>query len=405
MPNVSVLIYIVLFTLTDAVFLLASLSSGQIPGSTKIMSLHVQLSPEAQERLRIQQRNSTITSIIISLLSVMLIGILLLWILLPTVENFTPEIVSYQSNTEEKQETRKRQMTRAVERKPSAPSSSMARVIAANTQSNVAVPVPKVDIPDPSTDFGDGEDFGDGWGDADMDAGAGATTFFGQEVKGDRLLYVIDYSLSMKGQREALMRAELVKSVMRLSAGKQYQMIFFAGPAWVACEKAGGTKSVFTATSADGEAYKWEAANGIHSWKPVGERQKATWLDATDSNIYQSEAIIKKSKLIIGTHWDPPMAMAFEMDPLPNSIVFMTDGSAPGDPVEVAKGIASRAKKEGIVINTIALMEPRAAKAMQTLAEKTGGVFSLINEAGEKVDPGSIKTKKEDPKKKRKKKK
>jgi len=369
------------------------------------MSLHVQLSPEAQERLRIQQRNSTITSIIISLLSVMLIGILLLWILLPTVENFTPEIVSYQSNTEEKQETRKRQMTRAVERKPSAPSSSMARVIAANTQSNVAVPVPEVDIPDPSTDFGDGEDFGDGWGDADMDAGAGATTFFGQEVKGDRLLYVIDYSLSMKGQREALMRAELVKSVMRLSAGKQYQMIFFAGPAWVACEKAGGTNSVFTATSADGEAYKWEAANGIHSWKPVGERQKATWLDATDSNIYQSEAIIKKSKLIIGTHWDPPMAMAFEMDPLPNSIVFMTDGSAPGDPVEVAKGIASRAKKEGIVINTIALMEPRAAKAMQTLAEKTGGVFSLINEAGEKVDPGSIKTKKEDPKKKRKKKK
>jgi len=62
------------------------------------MSLHAQLSPEAQARLHAQQRNSTITSIIISILTVLLIGILLLWILLPTVENFTPEIVSYQSN-------------------------------------------------------------------------------------------------------------------------------------------------------------------------------------------------------------------------------------------------------------------------------------------------------------------
>ena len=54
------------------------------------MSLHAQLSPEAEARLRAQQRNSTITSIIISILSVVLIGILLLWILLPTVETFTP---------------------------------------------------------------------------------------------------------------------------------------------------------------------------------------------------------------------------------------------------------------------------------------------------------------------------
>ena len=98
------------------------------------------------------------------------------------------------------------------------------------------------------------------------------------------------------------------------------------------------------------------------------------------------------------------MAMAFDMDPLPNSIVFMTDGSAPGDPVEVAEGIASRAKKEGIVINTIALMEPKAADAMETLAKGTGGVFALINENGEKVDPGSIKPKKEDAKKRKKKK-
>lgn len=136
------------------------------------MSLHAQLSPEAEARLRAQQRNSTITSIIISILSVVLIGILLLWILLPTVETFTPEIVSYQSGAEDEQKITKREMTRAVERKPSAPSSSMAKVIAANTTSLTAVPIPDVDTPDPSADFGDGNDFGDGWGTAEED-GAG----------------------------------------------------------------------------------------------------------------------------------------------------------------------------------------------------------------------------------------
>ncbi len=373
------------------------------------MSLHAQITPEAQARLRAQQRNSTITSIIIALLSVVLLGILLLWLLLPTVDTYTPEIVSYYSNTEEKKEVQKRQMTRAVERKPSAPSSSMARVIAANTQSNVAVPVPEVDVPDPSTDFGDGDDFGDGWGEDDMGTGA-STTFFGQEVKGDRILYVIDYSGSMKGQREDLMRAELKKSVMQLNGDKQYQMIFFAGPAWVASEKSPSGKKMFngktfTYTAEDGVTYKWVAKGStIHGWVPDGERHKPTWLDATDSNIFQSEALIKKTSLVIGTQWDPPMAMAFDMEPLPNIIVFMTDGMCPGNPIEVAKGIASRAKEEGIVINTIALMEPKAAEAMETLAEKTGGVFSLINENGEKVDPGSIKKKKEDPKKKKRKK-
>ena len=136
------------------------------------MSLHAQLSPEAAARLRAQQRTSTITSIIISILSVVLIGILLLWILLPTVETFTPEIVSYQAGADEEKKVTKREMTRAVERKPAAPSSSMAKVIAANTTSLTSVPIPDVDTPDPSADFGDGNDFGDGWGTGEED-GAG----------------------------------------------------------------------------------------------------------------------------------------------------------------------------------------------------------------------------------------
>jgi hypothetical protein len=56
-----------------------------------------------------------------------------------------------------------RPMTRGVARKPSAPSSSMAKVIASNARSNTAIPVPEVaEIQDLSMDFGTGSAFGDG---------------------------------------------------------------------------------------------------------------------------------------------------------------------------------------------------------------------------------------------------
>ena len=71
-----------------------------------IMSLHAQLSPEAQARLQAQQRNSTITSIIISILSILLVGIILLYWFLPVIENVTPDIVSYQAGADEKDKWR-----------------------------------------------------------------------------------------------------------------------------------------------------------------------------------------------------------------------------------------------------------------------------------------------------------
>lgn len=52
-----------------------------------------------------------------------------------------------------------------VQRKPSAPAASMAEVIASNSVSPSAVPVPEVSEPEVSTEFGDGDGFGDGWGD------------------------------------------------------------------------------------------------------------------------------------------------------------------------------------------------------------------------------------------------
>jgi hypothetical protein len=156
------------------------------------MSLHAQLSPEALARLEAQKRNSTISSVVISILSMTLLGLVLGFILLPNLMKETPTIVTYAASITEDTDMSEKKVNNAVQRKPSAPSSSMAKVIAANTSSPVAIPVPDTNTPTPSTDFGDGDDFGNGWGSGGDGAGGGGfgnipTTMKKRCTKEDRL--------------------------------------------------------------------------------------------------------------------------------------------------------------------------------------------------------------------------
>jgi len=146
------------------------------------MSLHAQLSPEAKAKLAAQKRNSTISSIVIALLICALLGIILWVIALNPFFKNNEETVSYAAASDSDQDITKPEMTNQVETKPSSPSSSMAKVIAANTPSPTAVPVPEITVTEPSLDFGDGDDFGDdfgeGWGDGSGNgAGSGSGGF------------------------------------------------------------------------------------------------------------------------------------------------------------------------------------------------------------------------------------
>ena len=140
------------------------------------MSLHAQLSPEAQARLAAQKRTSTITSVVIALLLMVLVAVILMIIAMASSSKAIPQIVSYNGSPESDENLKQKKVQTQIERKPAAPSSSMSKVIAANTTSPTAIPVPEIDVPEPSTDFGDGNDFGDGWGDGD---GSGAGGGFG----------------------------------------------------------------------------------------------------------------------------------------------------------------------------------------------------------------------------------
>ena len=155
------------------------------------MSLHAQLSPEAEARFEAQKRNSMITSVIIALLAVSLVILILLYILLPAFNVSSPPIVTYSAGSEDDDNLETRKVNDQIKRQPSAPSSSMAKVIASSTPSPTAIPVPDMQVPDPSTDFGSGDDFGAGWGSGGDGGGGGfgniPTTMKKRCSKADRL--------------------------------------------------------------------------------------------------------------------------------------------------------------------------------------------------------------------------
>lgn len=358
------------------------------------MSIHSKLSPEAQAKLHAQRRNSTITSAVISLLTIALIALILGIFFIPNFVKETPTIVTYAGSSLDKNTPEKKKINTAVQRKPSAPSSTAVKAIASKAPSNVSIPVFDVPTTVETVEFGDGESFGTGWGDGSgFGDGGGGASFFNQSVRAERIAYVIDYSISMTGERERLMREELAKSVESLKTGTQFQMIFFSGPAWVAGSELPGYNYMTnkaTVKGKGGKSYEWTGA-GLFDWTPKGKRQPVDWIEFTTSTKADSLRIIKESPLSGGTDWENPLLMAFDMEPSPELIFFMTDGEVKGrDMMALVKDLASIANRKGIIVNTIAMMEPKAEQAMADLAKRTGGQFTIVGKDG-KARPGKNK--------------
>jgi hypothetical protein len=134
------------------------------PTPIHVMSLHAQLSPEAAAQLVIQRRNSTVSSILISILAIVLIGLIMAFILLPSLFIGPDTRVIYNPRKEDPPEHKLKEVNTKVQRNPSAPSSARTYVFAVNIPSPTPIPVPDVRNPNPSDTFGSGDDFGKGWG-------------------------------------------------------------------------------------------------------------------------------------------------------------------------------------------------------------------------------------------------
>lgn len=357
------------------------------PPSHLYMSVHARITPEAAAALAAQKRISTVSALIISVLSIFLICLILFVIGLTIETKSTPEIISYAAGVEDSEDIEKAETSTQVERKPAAPSSAMSKVIASAMASSTAIPVPEISVGEPAVSFGNGDDFGDGWGDGDGWGGGGGASagasFFKQKVNAERICFVIDYSASMSGKRIALLKKELVRSVAALPESMEYQLIFFAGPAWVAGSEVTMDKKKKSAiVKYDGREYDW-TGKGANDWETKGSKLRSpAWLKGTKENLDQSLSVIQRTQLVYGTAWEAPLEMALEMKPQPQIIFFMTDGACGKDSAKIAEKIAKRAKRNDIKINAIAMMDPSARDAMGALAEITGGQFSMVDQSG-----------------------
>lgn len=126
------------------------------------MKLHAPLCPEVAAKLAAMQRQSTLTSIIISFLVILLMGLLLacIWIV-PTI-NDVPLLVTYTSPTIQEESTDSPKPISRAQPKPSAPSSARSKAIVALTSSSLEIPLTDEPVHEPSIDFGAGDDFSQG---------------------------------------------------------------------------------------------------------------------------------------------------------------------------------------------------------------------------------------------------
>ncbi len=212
-----------------------------------------------------------------------------------------------------------------------------------------------------------------------------AVEFFKARCNSDetRVCYVIDFSASMKGKRIDLLRKELTHSISHLPEDSQFSAIFFAGPVWHPGEnvkKVNGSKQHVIVSSEFLDS-DWKG-EGAHTWKSDQGPAPTAWQFSDPTAKRTIAAQIEKQPLVWGTDWSNPLAAALQLDPLPDVIYFMTDGSCKTAKAS-AIAIAAEAKAKGVRINSIAMMEPKAERPMKYMAAETGGDFVVITKAGE----------------------
>ncbi len=135
------------------------------------MSIHAKSSEEVQARLQRQKRNSTISSIAISALTVVLIFLGLGIFLLPGIIAVSPVIVMVTPTTITDPPIDDPSPTKHSLRKPTPPSFVSAPVLVSQTASPVSIPTVDVAALPPSADFGRTDGFDEDYGTVGVDPG------------------------------------------------------------------------------------------------------------------------------------------------------------------------------------------------------------------------------------------
>ena len=202
-------------------------------------------------------------------------------------------------------------------------------------------------------------------------AGAATTAFFGQQASGRRFAFILDMSGSMAGPRWTACTRELVASLQALTSQAQFFVVLFSS----------------------------------RVAEPPGQ---SGWTDASTDNIASVINWVSSIHPDGGTYPKPAFERVFSLGGKPDAVYFLTDGELYGfDASDCARlrdggstslwgslakffSFSSRDEEDsGTVINTISLDDRSSGRALEAMAEQSGGQYVHISSSDTPAPEGT----------------
>ncbi|MEM9281344.1 MAG: hypothetical protein AAGA96_05925 [Verrucomicrobiota bacterium] len=333
------------------------------------------------------QAGKKATAIVLAIVVHVVIALIAMLVVILPANRDEPEIVAAViAPPSQKQEMQKKNVVKQTKKTTAsaAAAAPMAQLMRANAMAKLSLPNVTRTSKGP-LGLGDADLGSGGFGSGTGGLGSGAS-FFGGTSTGKRFLFVIDHSKSMSNTQVRLRNDELEKALKSLE-GVEYQVILFAGggyygfPGW-SVEKKGKDNVV----RGEGEAYRFRQRDGAGDYDFDGADSrlpKTEWLASNPSNVSKTMKFIKGEELFIGTDWGVALDIAHRMEPAPDVIFFMADGTGGNAPSPI---LATNRKFGRPVINTVAMQTKSGMKEFAELARETKGSYTIVDKRGKAID-------------------
>jgi len=184
------------------------------------------------------------------------------------------------------------------------------------------------------------------------------------------------------------LRNEEVERALRSLKGVEYQVLLFAGGGYFAWEGWSSTKKKARDVEVKGPkgTYDFISKGGYADYDFRGadsKLPKEAWLAANAANVNKTMKFVKTNPLFAGTDWELALRIGHLMEPPPDVIFFMSDGTGGNAPAPI---LSFNAKHGKPVINTVAMQTTQGIKEFATIAEKTKGSFTIVDKNGKPID-------------------
>lgn len=297
-----------------------------------------------------------------------------------------PEIVAeiIGGPAQAKQSMQKKNVAQQISHADASAAAPLANMIRATAAAQFAAP----EIKTTSTAVGLGEGDLGSFGGNLGGLGSGAS-FFGAGGRGNRVIFVLDFSASMQARQMDLVVREMERSLKGLRPDTQYQVILFAGgakfaePGWSIQERDKFDKFVVDPKGRKFRFYSPQHKHGNYAFDGSDSGLPAAgWLAATQDNLKRTLRILEEKRKWLGTDWRWAFKTAMNMEPPPQVIFFMADGTGGAFPSTIIDYNNKHGKAQ---INTYAMDTTEGAEEFREIAKATGGSFTIVLPSGDTI--------------------